>query len=298
MACFPIRRYRPANNSFDHLVGDQLDFFDPWYDLEKFSSDEQVKSNTFRWIHQPQRSTNTLSIPTNDDKPRQPTRQPTNSKKFRLQLNITGYDPQTISSRIDGQRVIIEGKQEDRSDVDNARAQPLHQVYDLPDYADLDHLTAYITPNSLLVIEVPICHPRSQRRPSLVMNDEQNVLLFGQYRDPLFDYVGFLGGSNIQSRIVDKGNSQKQLEMSVGMNNFRPEEIKVSVKNNELIVQGEHVHKDKNRSERSFFFKSTMLPPGTQVDQLQSRIDEHGQLKIEAPFVEPKQDQHSIENKK
>jgi hypothetical protein len=42
----------------------------------------------------------------------------------------------------------------------------------------------------------------------------------------------------------------------------------VSGKNNELIVQGEHQHKDDNRSERSFFFKSTTLPRGTQVDQL------------------------------
>ena len=150
----------------------------------------------------------------------------------------------------------------------------------------------------MLVIEVPIRNPENERRLEQAKQDDRSLAQFGQYRDPLFDYVGFLGGSNIQSRIVDKGNSQKQLEMSVGMNNFRPEEIKVSVKNNELIVQGEHVHKDKNRSERSFFFKSTMLPPGTQVDQLQSRIDEHGQLKIEAPFVEQKQDQHSIENKK
>ena len=286
MACFPIRRYRPANNSFDHLVGDQLDFFDPWYDLEKFSSDEQVKSNTFRWIHQPQRSTNTLSIPTNDDKPRQPTRQPTNSKKFRLQLNITGYDPQTISSRIDGQRVIVEGKQEDRSDVDNARAQPLHQIYDLPDYADLDHLTAYITPNSLLVIEVPICHPRSQRRPSLVMNDEQNVLLFGQYRDPSYDYISFLTGTDFQPHLVEKSDGQKQLEMLVDMKNAQPEEIKVLLKNNRLILRTEQQLEDNHHSEHAFFFKSTLLPPGTQVDRLKCQLTSEGQLQLEGPFIE------------
>ncbi|CAF5041631.1 unnamed protein product, partial [Rotaria sp. Silwood1] len=85
--------------------------------------------------------------------------------------------------------------------------------------------------------------------------------------------------------------------MTVGMKNYKPQEIKVSVKNNELIVQGEHRHKDANRTERSFFFKSTTLPPGTQVDQLQSHLTDDGQLKIEAPFVEQKEAPKSIESK-
>lgn len=286
MACFPIRRYRPTNNSFDHLVRDQLDFFDPWYDLEKFSPDEYLKSNTFQWIHQPQRSTNTLNIPTNDEKPRQPTRQPTNSKKFRLQLNITGYDSHTISTRIDGQRVIIEGKQEDRPDVDNAQVQPLHEIYDLPDYADLDHLTSYITPTNILIIEVPICHPRSQRRPSLVMNDEQNVLLFGDYRDPSYDYISFLTGTDFQPHLIEKTDGQKQLEMLVDMKNAQPEEIKVLLKNHRLILRTKQQLEDNHHSEQAFIFKTTQLPPGTQVEQLKCQLTNEGQLKLEAPFTE------------
>jgi HSP20 family molecular chaperone IbpA len=148
----------------------------------------------------------------------------------------------------------------------------------------------------MLVVEVPIQNPENERRLEEAKKDSRSLSQFGQYRDPLFDYLGFLGGSDFQSRIVDKGNNQKQLEMTVGMKNYKPEEIKVSVKNNELIVQGEHRHKDENRSERSFFFKSTMLPPGTQVDQLQSHLNDDGQLKIEVPFIEQKEEQKSIDN--
>jgi HSP20 family molecular chaperone IbpA len=147
----------------------------------------------------------------------------------------------------------------------------------------------------MLVVEAPIRNPELERRLEQAKKDNQNLAQFGQYRDPLFDYIGFLGGSDIQPRIVDKGNNQKQLEMTVGMKNYRPEEIKVSVKNNELIIQGEHQHKDANRSERLFFFKSAMLPPGTQVDQLQSHVTDDGQLKIEAPFIEQKENEKSIE---
>jgi HSP20 family molecular chaperone IbpA len=150
----------------------------------------------------------------------------------------------------------------------------------------------------MLVVEVPIQNPENERRLQEAKKDGRSLSQFGQYRDPLFDYLGFLGGSDFQSRIVDKGNNQKQLEMTVGMKNYRPEEIKVSVKNNELIVKGEHRHKDENRSERSFFFKSTMLPPGTQVDQLQSHLNDDGQLKIEVPFIEQKEQQKSIDNQK
>lgn len=150
----------------------------------------------------------------------------------------------------------------------------------------------------MLVIEVPIRNPENERRLEQAKKDDQSLTQFGQYRDPLFDYTGFLGGSDFQPRIVDKGNNEKQLEMTVGMKNFQPQEIKVSVKDNELIVQGEHQHKDANRSERLFCFKSTLLPPGTKVDQLHSQLTDNGQLKIEAPYIEQKQGQESIESQK
>ncbi|CAF5191533.1 unnamed protein product, partial [Rotaria sp. Silwood1] len=118
------------------------------------------------------------------------------------------------------------------------------------------HLASYVTPNNILVIEVAIHNPEIERRVAQAKNDNQSLAQFGQYRDPLFDYIEFLVGSDFQPRIIDKGNNQKQLEISIEMKNSRLDEIKVSVQNNELIVQDEHQHKDKNCSERSFFFKS------------------------------------------
>jgi HSP20 family molecular chaperone IbpA len=157
-------------------------------------------------------------------------------------------------------------------------------------------LASFVTPNNLLVIEAPIHNPETERRVEQAKKDNQNLAQFGQYRNPLFDYSGFLGGSDFQPRIVDKGNNEKALEMTVGMKNFRPQDLKVSVKNNELIVQGEHREKDDKHYARSFFYKSATLPPGTQVEQLQSHLTDDGQLKIEAPFVEQKEDQKSIED--
>lgn len=290
MACFPIRRYRLFDDPFDQFFGDQLDFFDPWYDFDIIPSDLSAKPNTFRWINEPQRLTQLSNSTANDGNNYQRT---TNSEKFRIQLNVAEFNPETIQTRIDGRQIIVEAKQEDHSNNDEYSIQQI-RTYDLPEYSDLNHLTSYITPNNLLIIEVPVCNPENDWRLSQSTKENQSLYQFGQYRDPLFDYVAFLTGSDFQSRIVDKGENQKQLEISIEMKCYQPEEIKVLVKNNELIVQGEHKYEDNKRSERSYFFKSITLPPGTQIDQLKSQLTNDRDLKIEAPFIE--QQHQAIEN--
>ena len=288
MAFFPVRRYRLLDDPFDRFFGDQLDYFDPWNDFDAVPLDSPDRPNNFRWINEPQRLTNTSNGGNN-------LQRAINAEKFRIQLNVAEFDSESIQIRADGRQLIVEVKQEDRSNNDVPSIQTIRKIYDLPEYSDLNNLTSYITPNNLLVIEVPVHNPEFSWRLSESSKENPSLSQFGQYRDPLYDYVAFLVGSDFQSRIVDKGDNQKQLEMSIEMNNYQPEEIKVSVKNNELIVQGEHKCEDNKRSERSYFFKSTTLPPGTQIDQLKSRLTSDRQLKIEAPFIE-QQEQESIEN--
>ena len=109
-------------------------------------------------------------------------------------------------------------------------------------------------------------------------------------RDQIFDYSGFVGSSDFRPCIIDiNTNGEKQLKMALPVINYRPEQIKVSVKNNELIVQAENIYNDNNRSERSFLTKSISLPLGTNAEQLRSFLNTDGQLEIEAPFIEPNQ---------
>ncbi|CAF3362091.1 unnamed protein product [Rotaria sp. Silwood1] len=184
------------------------------------------------------------------------------------------------------QPVLYFQRQEDRQSNSDYHLRELRKSYELPEYADATRLTSYVTQYNILIITIPIKNPEAERRLEQARNDNRSLAQFGEYRDPLFDYVGFLGASGFQSRIVDKENNQKQLEMTAEMKNYQPQEIKVSVKNNEIIVRGEHEYEDQNRSERSFLFKSTTLPPGTQTDQVQSYFTDDGQLKIEAPFID------------
>lgn len=150
-------------------------------------------------------------------------------------------------------------------------------------------MASFVTPNNMLVLEVPVIHPQIERRTSQTLSDVSTLAQFGQYRDPIFDYTGFIASTDFRPRIVDTINGQKQLKMNLSVKNYRPEQIKVAVKNNELIVQAENIYYDNNRSERSFLTKSVTLPPGTQVEQLRSFLNINGELEIEAPFMEPNQ---------
>ncbi|CAF0998148.1 unnamed protein product [Rotaria sordida] len=297
MAFFPIHHYRLYDNPIDRFLGDQLDFFDPWYDLNTSPTAVVIVPNTFRWINEPeqliQSSNNTQTSDINTNK----IKRAPNLEKFRVQLNVAGFNPETIKTKVEGRKVIIEAKQEERHPDGDYNIRELRKSYILPEYADVNRLASYVTPNKMLVIEVPIHNPEVERRVAQAKNENQNLAQFGQYRDPHFDYSNFLHGSDFQPRIVDKGDNKKQLEMSIEMKNYKPEEIKVSIKNNELIVKGEHRHKGDNSFERSFFFKSTTLPPGTQVEQTQSYFTDGGQLKIEAPYVEQKEATKSVEQK-
>ncbi|CAF0789489.1 unnamed protein product [Rotaria sp. Silwood1] len=140
----------------------------------------------------------------------------------------------------------------------------------------------------MLVIEVPIRNPEVERRLVEAQTEASKELVpFGQYRNPIFDHVGFLDNCGFHQRIVAMDNNgKKQLQISLPIKNVNPNLINVSVKDNQLIVQCERSYKDGNCTERSFFRKSITLPPGTQVDQVQSQITDDGELKIEAPYIE------------
>jgi len=289
MSLFPINRsYRRFADPFDRFFGHQLDLFDPWNDVDLFGTP------SFRWINEPLRSSN------------QSLSRPAAHEKARFQVNVAGFNPDTIKTRVEGKKVLVEAKQEDR-EGDDFHVREIRKTFNLPEHADANNIASYVTPNNMLVIEVPVKNPEvEQRMVQQRQNQNDNQLSrWGAWRDPHFDYMGF-GASAFTPQVVDTPNG-KQLKMSLKMKDYTPEQIKVSVKNNELIIHGEHEHRDKNRQEKSYFYKSCTLPPGTQIDHLQSHLTTDGELQIEAPFVEQtgqgqlQQQQHqqsSIENRK
>lgn len=304
MSFFPVSRYQTVNDPADRFFGDQLNFFDPWRDFETFSA--SMLPNSFRWINEPR------SFPQNETASSNFHSAPVSSEKFRVQMKVDGFHPETIRTRVEGRRVIVEAKQEDRQANGDFSLREIRKSYDLPEHAglfysnsndflsqflvfffvDTNNLASFVTPNNMLVIEVPL----KKLNENIIQHQEPNFLrTFGNSRDPVFDYHGFMSSSDFRPRIVETQiHGQKQIRMSLPVKNYRPEQIKVSIKNNELRVQAESFYNENNRSERSFLTKSISLPPGTQIEQLKSYLTADGHLEIEAPFIESNQ-QRQIE---
>lgn len=92
-------------------------------------------------------------------------------------------------------------------------------------------------------------------------------------------------------------SAEKKLLMSLDLSDYQAEDIKVSIKDRELIVKAERKIETNTRKSRTSFFQSTSLPPQTDIEHLRSNFD-HGKLIIEAPYLEqtnstpPKQTTH------
>jgi len=80
-------------------------------------------------------------------------------------------------------------------------------------------------------------------------------------------------------------HEEKKLVMSLDLRDYQAEDIKVSIKDRELIVQAERKVETDTRKSRTSFFQSTSLPPQTDVEHLQSNYID-GKLVIEAPYLE------------
>ncbi|CAF1589032.1 unnamed protein product, partial [Rotaria sordida] len=55
----------------------------------------------------------------NDGKNLTPISRSSNAEKYRVQLNVAGFDPETIRTKVEGRKVIVEAKQEDRQPDDD-----------------------------------------------------------------------------------------------------------------------------------------------------------------------------------
>ena len=85
--------------------------------------------------------------------------------------------------------------------------------------------------------------------------------------------------------ISDGNTNQKKLTMSLDLSDYLSEDIKVTVKDQELIVKAERKIETDTRKSRTSFFQSTTLPPDTDIANLRSNFVD-GKLIIEAPYLE------------
>lgn len=127
MAFFPIYRYHLHDDPVDRFFGDQLDFFNPWEDFQPSAQTVLIVPKSFRWVNQPQQHHHH----------QQRRGQKPHEHKHRIQMNVAGFNPETIQTKVENGKVIVEGKLEERQEDGDFNIRQFRKSYPLPEHAGM-----------------------------------------------------------------------------------------------------------------------------------------------------------------
>jgi len=103
---------------------------------------------------------------------------------------------------------------------------------------------------------------------------------FGRGLSLMDDLKSQLGGTNEVKTLED---SKNQLVLGVNCDTFKPEEIKVSVKDNFISISGEHEEKGEHSYVKRQFSRQFKLPSNSIQEKINSSLNSSGILKITIP---------------
>jgi len=87
------------------------------------------------------------------------------------------------------------------------------------------------------------------------------------------------------SEVIRVKEDDSKLEVSLDTSQYRPDELKVSVSDGVLLVEGKHEEKaeDGSKMVSRMFSRKYSLPPNAQADQVASNLSSDGVLVVTAP---------------
>lgn len=79
-------------------------------------------------------------------------------------------------------------------------------------------------------------------------------------------------------------SDSEKYQVNLNVRRFKPDELKIKVKNRYIIVEGKHKEKDNEKKfMANHFVQRFVLPPGTKQDEVKAVLNEKGVLSIAAP---------------
>ncbi len=84
-------------------------------------------------------------------------------------------------------------------------------------------------------------------------------------------------------QVIRVRNDDGKFEVSLDMHSFRPDEIKVNVRDRLITVEARHEEREEGRYESRHFSRSYSLPPGCEAGKVQSNLSSDGVLVVTAP---------------
>ncbi len=275
------------NNNFDQSI------------ICEFSTDQQNKSNVCQLD-------NMSSLRYSYDQ-----RISDQGNKYIIQLKTDDYQENefTITPRYYQNQLIIDAKHNEEDTLGGFIRRELHKIFLIPKHIDLNKYTYSYNKNTQeLTIEMPYLQPNINEIKSNSLQDTNQSLTFS-YGDINLNNVGNILPTNTSNinrldssidntksfdfdsfhrsafrpQIISTSTNENKLLMTLDLSDYQPEDIKISIKDQELIVKAERKIETDTKKSRTSFFQSTTLPPQTDIEHLKSNYI-NGKLIIEAPY--------------
>lgn len=183
------------------------------------------------------------------------------SNKLQIaQLDVSHYRPEEVSCKVENGKILVSGKHYAENEY-GYEASEFHRSYSLPEGVDPSSVKSRISQDGILQIEA------SKQQPKLLTLDPA---------------VG-----------VDETDDTKML-LKFNLAGYKPEEVNVRVKGNELMVAAEHKMEEEGHFTHRQFKRRISLPAEVDVNSLVSKFGKDGTLSIQANKISPP----AIEEKK
>lgn len=183
------------------------------------------------------------------------------SNKLQIaQLDVSHYRPEEVSCKVENGKVLVSGKHYAENEY-GYEASEFHRSYSLPEGVDPTSVKSRISQDGVLQVEAS----KQQSKPLT-----------------LDQAVG-----------VDETDDTKML-LKFNLAGYKPEEINVRVKGNELVVAAEHKMEEEGHFTHKQFKRRILLPAEVDVNSLVSKFGKDGTLSIQADKKPPP----AIEEKK
>ena len=229
--------------------------------------------------------------------------------KYIIQLKTDDYQENefTITPRSFQNQLIIDAKHNEEDSFGGFIRRELHKIFVIPKHIDLNKYThSYNKITQELTIEMPYINETkldsnqgltfsyenlnltNGEQFSSRMNSSNNTSGLGTTinNSKPFDFDTF-HRSAFRPQILSTSTNDNKLLMSLDLSDYQPEDIKITIKDQEIIVKAERKMQTDTKKSRTSFFQSTSLPPQTDIEHLQSNYID-GKLIIEAPYLERK----------
>ena len=175
------------------------------------------------------------------------------------QLDVSHYRPEEVSCKVEDGKVLVTGKHYSENEY-GYEATEFHRSYTLPEGVDPHSVKSRISQDGVLQIEAA----KEKPKPLAISEAEG----------------------------IDE-TDDKKMSLKIDLSGFKPEEVNVRVKGNELMVSAEHKSQDEGHFTHRHFKRSFTLPEEVDTSTLGSRFSKDGVLSIQAekktiPAIEEK----------